>query len=268
MTLVWPRTVSGPLSYEQLAAYGSEGYLIVGGVFDDVEVAMMRRAFERLRTLSHELDASGMYRGAQFVLGDRPDGTGLGRAIQRVVWCAAADPVLDRLGRDPRLVHMAAQILGSSAMDQLISQAHFKDPSDGVHFPWHQDSRHRRFGTELWSDVNGTGSFVEIVTAIDPMTSDNGPLRVIPGSHRHGHLATDPATERFLPSNEAWFDAHDAIDIALEPGDVALFGPYLIHGSEPNRSERGRRTFLNGFAHPGANRRDYPGEGSGRTLSI
>lgn len=163
---------------------------------------------------------------------------------------------------------MAAQVLGSSMVDQLICQAHFKEPGDGVHFPWHQDSRHRRYGTELWSDVNGTGSFVELVTAVDPMTHDNGPLRVIPGSQRHGHLATDSKTESFLPTNDAWFDPDDAFDITLAPGDVALFGPYLIHGSEPNHSSLARRSFLNGFACPGANHRDYPGEGSGRSLSV
>ena len=108
---------------------------------------------------------------------------------------------------------------------------------------------------------------MELVTAVDPMTRDNGPLRVIPGSQRHGHLATHPDTEAFLPSNDAWFDPDEAVDITLAPGDVALFGPYLIHGSEPNRSAHARRSFLNGFSCPGANRRDYPGEGAGRSIS-
>ena len=36
--------------------------------------------------------------------------------------------------------------------------------------------------------MNGLGSFVETITAIDAMTLDNGPIRVIPGSHLSGHL--------------------------------------------------------------------------------
>jgi hypothetical protein len=47
---------------------------------------------------------------------------------------------------------------------------------------------------------------------------------------------------------------------------VLLFGPYTFHRSLPNRSTRPRRVFINGFAHPGANSRVYPGDGAGRTL--
>lgn len=268
MTLAWPRGIGGPLSEAQLSAFFDDGVVIVRRVFDRVEVGMMRRAFERLRVAAGKLPGSGMHNGSQFVVGDRPDGKGTGNAIQRVVWCGAAEPVLDRLGRDKRLLRMAAQLLGSREMDQLINQAHFKYPGDGVEFAWHQDSRHRRFGTDLWSDLNGKGSFVETVTAIDPMTPDNGPLKFILGSPRRGHLETHPGSEVFVPSNDAWFDEDDAFVVELEPGDVALFGPYVIHGSDPNEGEQPRRSFLNGFAYPGANKRVYPGDGAGRFLRV
>ena len=102
--------------------------------------------------------------------------------IHRVVWCGAAEPILSRYGMDRRLLEMAGQLLGSSEMNQLINQAHFKLPGDGVEFPWHQDSTHRRFGGDGWQDLNGRGSYVQTVTAIDTVTHDNGPLEFIPGS--------------------------------------------------------------------------------------
>ena len=137
-------------------------------------------------------------------------------------------------------------------------------PGDGVAFPWHQDSRHRRYGTPEWTDVTGRGSFVETLTAVDPMTADNGPLQLIPGSARLGHLATDPP-DHALPADR--FDPAAAVDLVLAPGDVALFGPYTIHGSAPNEGTRPRRAFLNGYAAAGANRRVYPGRGAGRRLT-
>jgi hypothetical protein len=39
----------------------------------------------------------------------------------------------------------------------------------------------------------------------------------------------------------------DAIDLVLEPGDLAIWSPYLVHGSGLNRSTHKRRFFINGY---------------------
>ena len=41
--------------------------------------------------------------------------------------------------------------------------------------------------------------------------------------------------------------ATDAIDLDLEPGDLALWSPYLVHGSGANRSDHKRRLYINGY---------------------
>jgi hypothetical protein len=43
----------------------------------------------------------------------------------------------------------------------------------------------------------------------------------------------------------------DAIDLMLEPGDVALWSPYLVHGSGSNRSNHKRRFYINGYVRAG-----------------
>jgi ectoine hydroxylase-related dioxygenase (phytanoyl-CoA dioxygenase family) len=146
-------------------------------------------------------------------------------------------------------------------MNQLINQAHFKRPGDGIAFPWHQDSTHRRYGQQDWCDVNGRGSYVQTVTAIDPIGEDNGPLRLLPGSCKLGHVAPTPDGD--LPG---CLDQRNAISATMSVGSVLLFGPYTYHSSPPNQSDRPRRIFINGFASPGANSRVYPGEGAGRLV--
>jgi len=37
------------------------------------------------------------------------------------------------------------------------------------------------------------------------------------------------------------------VDLELEPGDVAFWNVYTIHGSGPNRSAVDRRFYLNGY---------------------
>ncbi len=112
----------------------------------------------------------------------------------------------------------------------------------------------------MWTDVNGKGSFVELLMAVDPMREDNGPLLVLPGSCKLGHLPTLPGSSDVEVSER---DASQAVPVLLDPGDVLVMGPFTIHASGPNRSRIGRRVFINGFSSPGANRRIYPGSGTG-----
>jgi ectoine hydroxylase-related dioxygenase (phytanoyl-CoA dioxygenase family) len=227
-------------------------------VFTGDEVAKMRDAFDRLESTARRLGSTAMHEGSQFVVDTTPSGA---IKIHRIVWCGAAEPVLSEFGRDARLVEMAGELLGSRSMNQLINQAHFKLPGDGVAFPWHQDSTHRRYGMAEWTDVNGRGSYVQTLTALDDIDEDNAPLLFIPGSHTRGHLDLPP--DGALPS---WLDPATAVPATMRAGSVLLFGPYAIHGSRPNTSSRPRRTFINGFAYPGANARVYPGEGAGRLV--
>jgi ectoine hydroxylase-related dioxygenase (phytanoyl-CoA dioxygenase family) len=246
------------LDRQQLEEFFEVGFVLVPAVFAAAEVARMRRAFDRLRRTALRLGVTADHRGSRFVLA--PDPAGRPR-IERIVWCGAASPTLSRYGQDPRLVSFAAQLLGSREMNQLINQAHFKLPGDGLEFAWHQDSTHRRFGGGYWSDLNGRGSYVQTVIAIDDMDEDNGPLEFLPGSCRLGHVG--------LPEGELPLDRVDparALKARIEAGGVVLFGPYTYHRSSPNVSTRPRRAFINGFAYPGANSRIYPGRGAGRLV--
>ena len=252
------------LNKEQIRAFFDVGFVVLPEVFSRIEVEEMRAAFVRLQEIAYTLSETCMREGSQFVVERVCDKAGASSVrIQRIVWCGAAEPVLSRYGMDRRLLGIAAQLLGSTEMNQLINQAHFKLPGDGVEFPWHQDSTHRRFGGNEWRDLNGRGSYVQTVTAIDTVTNDNGPLQFIPGSCRLGHVPM--SREGLLPSN---LDSHAAVTATMEAGSVLLFGPYSFHCSRPNCSQGPRRVFINGFAYPGANTRVYPGDGAGRLVGL
>jgi ectoine hydroxylase-related dioxygenase (phytanoyl-CoA dioxygenase family) len=250
------------LSEKQVQDFFEDGFVLVPGVFSVREVAQMQSAFDRLERTAQELTEPAMVRGSQFVV-ERIEGPAARLRIHRIVWCGAAEPVLSNFGRDPRLVHLAAQLLGSNSMSQIINQAHFKLPGDGVAFPWHQDSTHRRYGQDEWRDLNGRGSYVQTATALDDVTADSGPIEFIRGSARLGHVGL--SADGALPSA---VDPSQALAPMPRAGDVILFGPYTIHRSLPNRSAHPRRTFINGFAFPGANSRVYPGEGAGRMVGV
>ncbi|MBT4612489.1 MAG: phytanoyl-CoA dioxygenase family protein [Gemmatimonadetes bacterium] len=250
------------LTPAQIDEFYDQGFIILRQVFDAQDIAAMSAACERLKSLAQDLDGSVLHQGANFAVDQiEVDGTQVAR-IRRVSWCGGAEPVMLEYGADPRLLSVAAALLDSDEMNQLINQLHYKEPGDTVQFPLHQDSHHRGYGTPRWEDVNGHGSFVQTATLIDPMTPDNGPLLFIPGSNQQGHLGL-PTSQDEWPEG---IDLSGAVTVTGDPGDVAFFGPYTLHGSRPNTSTVSRRVFINGYAYPGANRHPYVGDGAGRLL--
>lgn len=256
------------LSPSDLRRFYEDGYLILEGLFSREEVAEMAEAAERIRALGREI-AAGLsaddpaagerkieHGGSQFVFGGSNGST----RLLRVVWAGGCEPAFLACGRDARVTSIVGQLLGSSTAVQLLNQLHAKYPNDGLEFEPHQDSEHRRYGTPEWRDVDGRGSYVQTVVAIDDTTPENGPLVFYPRSGRRGHL--DPATVRRR------YRDRPGIPALLKAGSAAFFGPYVVHRSAENRGAAPRRIAINGFALPGANSRPYFGAGTGVPVEL
>jgi hypothetical protein len=249
---------------DEVRSYFEVGWIVRRRLFRADEIARMRSCFDELERLANELPQTGLHRGSYFVLADK-NGT---RVINRVVWAGGSQRYLLDVGGDARLTAPCAQLLKSDAMDHLLNQAHFKRPHDGVTFGWHQDIQHRDKGKGTWTDVNGRGSFVQTIIALDDMTPDSGPLMFVPGSAKWGRVdcRDETADGGLAMSKPRKFRDKQAVTIAARPGDVLFFGPYTVHASFENTSQHYRRILINGYASPGANGRVYPGDGAGRRL--
>ena len=254
------------LTEDEIRAFFDVGWVVRRALFRADEVARMRACFDELERIANELPETGLHRGSYFVLAEK-NGT---RVINRVVWAGGCQRYLLDVGSDARLTVPCAQLLDSDAMDHLLNQAHFKRPRDGVTFAWHQDIQHRDKGNGTWTDVNGRGSFVQTIIALDEMTPDSGPLKFMPGSAKWGRveLADEAEHDGAVAITPAPFREKDVVTIAARPGDALFFGPYTAHASFENTSDRYRRILINGYACPGANRRVYPGDGAGRRLTV
>jgi ectoine hydroxylase-related dioxygenase (phytanoyl-CoA dioxygenase family) len=264
------------LTEEQEATFHAHGHVVLPGLFSAGEVDVVRAAFERLYATAQQLRDTGDHDGAHFVLRAPPAGDVV---VQRIVWAGGAEPALLSLSSDARLLQPALQLLGTSTCEQLLCQAHFKMPGDGVSFDWHQDIQHRDKGGATWRDVNGRGSYVQSILLVDDMRDDNGPLLFLPDDavalDARGRLVRgrDTALPMAAPRDgygsgegAVVVDETRANTVTGRAGDVLLFGPYAVHGSRANTSTASRRVLINGYAAPGANGRVYPGRGAGRVL--
>jgi ectoine hydroxylase-related dioxygenase (phytanoyl-CoA dioxygenase family) len=230
-----------------LAQYREAGYAVLRGVFAPDEVAAMAAAFDR-----HW--AEGMAHRASFRHGNLFYRLGkdaaLGKLVRLVQWPSYADPVLERVRRDPRWLMILEPLIGRD-IKQIINQLHWKPPgAAGAEFAFHQDARFRRPRAAY---RNLAASYVQTGIAIDPHRAANGAMRVYPGSHRLGEkdlAGAAPVLDQAMAEERltaAGLDPLKLVDLELEPGDVALWNVYTIHGSGPNLTAGDRRFYLNGY---------------------
>ena len=246
-------------SSDEARAFHEHGYVLRRGLFRESEVLATRAALERLYATAQTLRATGDHDGAFFALGTPPGGAVV---VQRVVWAGGAEPGLLDLSEEARQIEPALDLLGTSHCEQLLCQAHYKMPNDGVAFDWHQDIQHRDKGGDTWRDVTGRGSFVQTILLVDDMTEENGALEFLP----RNAVTLDPSGRLVREGGAVRVDASRAVAVTGRAGDVLFFGPYAVHGSKPNHSDKPRRVLINGYAAPGANKRAYPGRGACRVL--
>ena len=230
-----------------LAHYWRDGYAIVRGFFSSDEIAEIAAATD-------QLEAEGVAHGRCFrhgnlfynVARERDGGDPLVRMVQ---WPSYQQPVLNAVRLDTRFVDLLEPLIGED-LKQIINQVHWKAPGSLGDFAWHQDSRSRR-PAEAYRNL--ADSYVQTGLAIDLHTRESGCMRFIPGSHRLGDLGMDcsthslgsPMTGDALAA--VGLSEADAVDLLLEPGDLALWSPYLVHGSGTNRSDHKRRFYINGY---------------------
>jgi hypothetical protein len=177
---------------------------------------------------------------------ENPEGEPLVRMVQ---WPSYHQPVLNGVRLDLRIAALLEPLIGPD-LKQIINQIHWKASGSQGDFAWHQDSRFREPRSAY---RNLADSYVQTGLAIDPHTPHSGCMRFIPRSHTRGDLGLDCSAEVLgsAMSDEALsavgLSADEAVDLVLEPGDLALWNPYLVHGSGTNRSDHRRRLYINGY---------------------
>ena len=230
---------------EALSHYSRYGYAVVRDVFSRDETVDLAAAFDRHWAEGMAHTSSFRHGNLLYRLGIDPK---LGKVVRLVQWPSYADTALERVRRDPRMFEILEPLLGRD-IKQIINQLHWKPPgAASANFAFHQDARFRR---PPGAYRNLTTSYVQTGIAVDRHSPANGAMLVVPGSHGLGELVIR-GPERILDGSPetaaleaAGLDCATVVE--LEPGDVALWNVYLVHGSGPNVTSGDRRFYLNGY---------------------
>jgi non-haem Fe2+, alpha-ketoglutarate-dependent halogenase len=209
-----PSTTTRPatLTPAQIAAFNRDGYLAGIRIFDEEEIAGIRRYFDDL--LARTLAAGGdSYSISTAHLGH-------GRVYDILT--------------DSRIVACIKDLLGENVVGW---GSHFfcKMPGDGKRVSWHQDSSY-------WPLTPSMA--VTAWLAIDDASVENACMRYIPGSHRLGHLTytlSENDEGNVLNQTVAGAEAlGEPVNVELKAGEISIHSDLLLHGSEANQSEKRR----------------------------
>jgi ectoine hydroxylase-related dioxygenase (phytanoyl-CoA dioxygenase family) len=156
--------------------------------------------------------------------------------------------VVDELARDPRLQALAERALGKSAVPYRATLFE-KSPGSNWLVVWHQDTAlPLRFRCDVpgwgpWSIKSGVlyahapAAALERVVALrvhlDDSLAENGPLRVLPGTHTRGVL-TDAAIQDLATSVRPQ-------TCTVARGGIVCMRPLLVHASSKSANDARRR---------------------------
>lgn len=160
-------TYASALSADQVASYQQDGFILLENVFGPDEVGSL------LDEVRHMGDDSGAAREGEVV---REPGSNAVRSVFRV---HESSERMANLARDPRLIHVARQILASEVYIHQ-SRANLKPGFKGKEFYWHSDF-------ETWHVEDGMPAMraLSCLVMLTDNNACNGPLMLVPGSHRH-----------------------------------------------------------------------------------
>lgn len=224
------------LSGDQITFYREQGYLTVPDALDLGTV-------ERLSSIVAQwtIDASGVSESDVFFdLEDSHQASD--PRVRRFKRPVRNHPEFNALARSDAVLDLISPLIGDAIrISPTDNKINIKAPEYGAAVEWHQD----------WAFYPYTNDdLLAIGVALDDCAEENGPLMVIPASHKgpvHDHHtngvfcgAIDPATPGI--------DFSQAVPLTGRRGTMTIHHARTIHGSALNTSANPRRLLLIMFA--------------------
>jgi hypothetical protein len=229
----------------ELERFREDGFFVREAVFGPDELDDLRATVERVNA---KIQEGADPTGARV---ERIDGKRYERVLGSLIkwdWVEGStgirsmepfhhlDPRLDELVDDPRVWEPTLDLIGCDRVSLFTDKLNFKRPR-GAPFPWHQDSPYWAF------ECDHVDRLVSVGLYLDDANGENGCLWMMAGSHRHGFLSGQQTGETLAALYTDVNALEDRRPVAVEgcAGTVLFFHADIVHGSQPNRTQKSRR---------------------------
>jgi ectoine hydroxylase-related dioxygenase (phytanoyl-CoA dioxygenase family) len=222
------------LTPEQVDFYNEHGYLMVPQALNAKELGQLREVVD-------EIVAGAARVSSHTEIYDLEDGhTAQAPKVRRIKTPHKHFDYFKRLVRHPGITAMLAALLGPN-IRLHGSKLNMKSAGYGAAVEWHQD----------WAFYPHTNDDVlAIGILLDDCDIENGPMLMIPGSHR-GRVYDHHAAGHFCGAitgelNQIAFDK--AVPLTGRAGSMSIHHARTLHGSAQNTSNKPRRLLLFEYA--------------------
>lgn len=209
--------------------YDEQGYLVVENLFADELVEELKSATQTYV----KCVADGVLTGELLDIFQSENGE---PQLRRIASPEAFADVYDRAMRYEPLVDLVQKLLGGTVRFDH-GKLNFKPPSGGAAVEWHQDWA---FYPQTNDDMLAVGVMLE------DCTPENGPLMVVPGSHK-GKIYDHHQNGHFvggINANNLGDVPDHAVPLTAPAGSISIHHVRTLHGSTVNRSDKNRPLLL------------------------
>ncbi len=214
------------LTQGDLDFYKEQGYLLVENVISQEQL-------KNLQVIAADfIEASRLVSESNDVY-DLDEGHSAAQPkLTRIKLPHKQHPAFDHILKNSGITEVMRDLLGDSAT-LLTSKLNTKAPGGGAAVEWHQD----------WAFYPHTNDdLLAFGLMLDDVTPDNGPLQVVPGSHK-GPVLSHHLNGVFcgaIDPNDPDFQREKIVTLTGKAGSMTVHHTRTLHGSAPNFSERAR----------------------------
>ena len=225
-----PWRSDAPLGKEQVEQFDREGYLVLHDLFDASEVDALQDETRLLLADPSSLDR-------ETIITERGSDE-----VRSIFAIHEQSHMMARLAADERLAGIASFLLDDAVYIHQ-SRLNYKPGFKGKEFYWHSDF-------ETWHTEDGMPRMraLSMSVLLAENTPNNGPLMVIPGSHRTfvTCVGETPDDHYRMSLKKQEYGVPDDLSLAVlahkhgivaptgKPGTVILFDCNTMHGSNGN----------------------------------
>ena len=219
------------ISEARRAAYDRDGFIVVPDLLTRDELAEIRGVIAALVAGATAVDTH------TDVYDLEPGHTRSAPQVRRIKQPHKVHPAFDRIVRKRAVLDVVAALIGPNLRLQG-SKLNMKAARYGSPVEWHQD----------WAFYPHTNDDVlAIGVMLDDMDVENGPLMVVPGSHRGpvwNHHGDDGRFCGLVDPADIKAEIDRAVPLTGRAGSMSFHHVRALHGSALNTSDRDRNLLL------------------------
>lgn len=222
--------VNSMLTQDQVQFYRDNGYILASNVISKDELATLQKITDDFIEQSRKVAKSDdVFDLEDSHTAERP-------RLRRLMHPEERHPAYAALFQHPGLIKVLQQLLGPAVRHKGLKM-NLKPGGGGEPVEWHQD----------WAFYPHTNDDVCVLAImLDDVDMENGPLLVVPGSHK-GKIYDHHQDGYFagaVTEADAGEDFKRAVALTGKAGDISVHHARTLHGSASNMSNRYRRVLF------------------------